>query len=233
MKSVLFGLMASTLLALGSMGCSSGGLDIPADGQGGGSGSGTGTGSGSSSTASTPPICTTMGTTYAGFGGSTLGTDRVQAVQGADRGRMKPFSALYTTAPQGQTAGPNEYQRVSSYTPPILANNGATFSDPPANWYLEPEASAIGIYTSYRAAFQSCLQVTATGAQYSAAPTSATATSQCTTWTRAFWSRDASPDELTACENVATNDTATETDVNKRWAYVCASVLNSAGFLSY
>jgi hypothetical protein len=231
MKSVLFGLMASTLLALGTMGCSSGGLDIPGDGQGGGAGGGgTGAGGGGTGTASTPPLCTTTGTTYAGFGGSTLGTDRVQAVQGADRGRMKPFTAMYTTAASGAS---NEFMRVSSYTPPILANNGATFSAPPANWYQEPEASAIGIYTSYRAAFQSCLQVTATGAEYSAAPTTATATTECTSWTRKFWSRDASPDELTACENVATNDTATEADVNKRWAYVCASVLNSAGFVSY
>ncbi len=229
MKSVLFGLMASTLLALGSMGCSSGSLDIPGDGSGSGASGGSG-GAGSTGTQSTAPLCTTTGTTYAGFGGSTLGTDRVSAVQGADRGRLKPFSALYTT---GTGAPPNEYSRVTAYTPPILANNGATFGAPPANWYQEPEASAIGIYTSYRAAFQSCLQVTATGAEYSAAPTTATATTECTTWTRKFWSRDASPDELTACENVATNDTATESDVNKRWAYVCASVLNSAGFVSY
>jgi len=230
MKSVLFGLMASTLLALGSMGCSSGSLDIPGDGQGGGAGGGAAGGGGGGTGTASAPLCTTTGNTYTGFASTTLGTDRVQAVQGADRGRLKPFSALYTS---GTGAGPNEYSRVTSYTPPILNGAGATFSDPPANWYQEPEASAIGIYTSYRAAFQSCLQVTATGAQYSTAPTTATAASQCTTWTRSFWSRDASPDELTACENVATNDTATETDVNKRWAYVCAAVLNSAGFVSY
>lgn len=219
MKSIVL-LMASALLALA--GCSSGGLDIPGDGQGGGANGGAdGTGDGTG-TQSTPPLCTTMGKTYAGFAGTTLGSDRVQDLAGVDRGRLKPFSALT-----------GEYMRVSSYSPPILSNGASTFGSPPANWYQEPSASAITIYTSYRASFQSCLQMTATGAEFSAAPTSTTATTECTNWTRKFWSRDATPDELNTCTGVALTDTASETDVNKRWAYVCAAVMTSAGFLSY
>jgi hypothetical protein len=230
MKSIVLGLMASTLLAFGAFGCSSGSLDIPGDGSGGGGGSTTGPGGGSTGPASTPPLCTTTGTTYTGFGASTLGTDRVQAVQGDDRGRLKPYSALYTT---GAAAPPNEFMRVSAYTPPILSTSGATFGAPAKNWYQEPTSSAIVVYTAYRAAYQSCLQLTATGAEFSTAPTTATAATECTSWTRKFWSRDAQPDELTACENVATNDTATDANTNTRWAYVCASVLTSAGFVSY
>jgi hypothetical protein len=230
MKSILLGLMASTLLAFGTFGCSSGSLDIPGDGSGGGGAGGAPGAGGGTTPASTPPLCTTTGTTYAGFGGSTLGTDRVQAVQGDDRGRMKPYTALYTTTASAQT---NEFSRVTAYTPPILSTSGATFGAPAQNWYEEPGSSAIVVYTAYRAAFQSCLQLTATAPEFAVAPTTATATTECTSWTRKFWSRDAAPDELTACENVATNDTATEADVNKRWAYVCASVLNSAGFVSY
>ncbi|MGH7281467.1 MAG: hypothetical protein ACRELY_08100 [Polyangiaceae bacterium] len=220
MNKMIFGLMASALLALS--GCSSGDLGIPGDGNGGGAGGVGAGGGGGTGTQGTPPLCTTTGKTYNGFGGSTLGSDRVQDVLGADRGRVKPYSALT-----------GEYMRVSSYSPPILTSSASTFGAPAANWYQEPSASAITIYTAYRASFQSCLQLTATAAEFSAAPTNATATTECTSWTRQFWSRDATPDELNTCTGVALTDTASETDVNKRWAYVCAAVMTSAGFLSY
>ncbi|MEO8874960.1 MAG: hypothetical protein ABI461_05170 [Polyangiaceae bacterium] len=225
--SIVLGLVASTLLAMGT-GCSSGSLDIPGDGQGGGStdpGAGGG-GGGGTGPAAVPPLCTTTGKTYTGFGGSTLGADRVADLAGNDRSRLKPYSAL-----------PAEYNRVSGLTtaPVILTSSASTFGSPPMNWYQEPSSSAIVVYSAYRAAFQDCLMLTnASGAaQYQTAPTAASATTECTTWTRKFWSRDATPDELTTCGNVATNDTSTITDVNKRWAYVCASVMTSAGFMSY
>ncbi|HEX7666545.1 MAG TPA: hypothetical protein VF407_18590 [Polyangiaceae bacterium] len=221
MKSIVFSLMASALLACA--GCSSGDLGIPGDGtDGNGNNGGNGGGGDGTGTNSTPPLCTTTGTAYAGFAGTVLGSDRVQAVIGADRGRIKPFSALG-----------DEYMRVSNYTPPVLASNASTFAEPPANWYQEPTSSAITVYTTYRASFQSCLQVTQDATTYGAAPTNATATAQCTAWTRKFWSRDATPDEMNTCTGVALTDTASEPDMGRRWAYVCAAVLSSAGFVSY
>jgi hypothetical protein len=50
---------------------------------------------------------------------------------------------------------------------------------------------------------------------------------------RTFWSRTASPDQTAACVDVAVTGAATVTDPRKRWAYACASVLSSAGFLTY
>ncbi|MEO8800563.1 MAG: hypothetical protein ABI551_21900 [Polyangiaceae bacterium] len=222
MKSIVFSLMASALLACA--GCSSGDLGIPGDGAGGPNGNGPGgggPGDGTGTTA-TPPLCTTTGTQYTGFAGTQLGTDRVQALVGADRGRIKPFSAIG-----------DEYMRVTNYTPPVLAANKSTYAEPPANWYEEPSSSAITVYTTYRASFQSCLQVTKDATTYGAAPTNATATTQCTAWTRKFWSRDATPAEMNTCTGVALTDSASEPDPQRRWAYVCAAVLTSAGFVSY
>ena len=85
MKSIVFSLMASALLACA--GCSSGDLGIPGDGtDGNGNNGGNGGGGDGTGTNSTPPLCTTTGTAYAGFAGTVLGSDRVQAViVGADR----------------------------------------------------------------------------------------------------------------------------------------------------
>jgi hypothetical protein len=51
--------------------------------------------------------------------------------------------------------------------------------------------------------------------------------------TRKFWSRNATPDEIAACVNVATVDASKETDAKRKWAYTCAAVMTSAGFVTY
>src|SRR4029078_8985959 len=82
-------------------------------------------------------------------------------------------------------------------------------------------------------------------AKYAMDPDANTARTECTAWTRKFWSRDASPDEVQACVEVAVNDSASEVVADngnvvtqrsapqRRWAYACATVLSATGFLAY
>jgi hypothetical protein len=219
--------LTSTLTALFlgsilSLGCSDGGdLGIPDDGTGPGA---DGLPPGSTDPAAVPPtpICPSMGVSYVGLGGRKLTAGRIEVVAGGNRDRIKPFGVLGT-----------EFQRVASTTPTLLAANAATFGAPPARWYQEPTVSAVSLFTSYRVAFEGCLELTKTAPEYAAAPTDVTAAAQCTTLARKFWSRTPTPEEITACTTVATVDTAGETDVRRRWAYVCAPLLSSAPFLAY
>jgi hypothetical protein len=50
---------------------------------------------------------------------------------------------------------------------------------------------------------------------------------------RKFWSKTPSPEEIQSCVDVVVNGTAAETQIDRKWAYACASVLTSAGFLTY
>jgi len=162
------------------------------------------------------------GVIYKGFGGSTLGLDRATGEAGTETIRIKPFSALST-----------EYARVLGRTPSKLAGFASTFSSPPANWYEEPTASAISLFSAYQAAFEGCLAFTATDAAYAAVPTPASATTVCGNLATKFWSRSADGSEMATCVDVATVQTANETNAPRKWAYTCAAVLTSAGFLTF
>jgi hypothetical protein len=168
------------------------------------------------------PKCADVGKSYTGFAGTVLEAGRVDEVSGIDRSRVKPYSALQT-----------EYPRVLGNTPANLAGSATTFETAPVRWYVEPSASAIGLYTAYRIAFQGCLTATATPAQYATAPTAGAAQTECANWAKKFWSRMPEQAEVDACVKVATADTASETDPKRRWAYTCASVLTAAGFMTY
>ena len=216
---------ASLFLALGSilsLGCSDSGgdLGIPDDGTNPGQ---DGVPPGTDPAAVPPtPICPSMGVSYVGLGGRKLTAGRIEVVAGGNRDRIKPFNVLGT-----------EINRVASTTPTLLAANAATFGAAPARWYTEPTVSAVSLFTSYRVAFEGCLELTKTAPEYAAAPTDVTAAAQCTKLARKFWSRTPTPEEITTCTTVATVDTAAETDVRRRWAYVCAPLLSSAPFLAY
>ncbi len=162
-----------------------------------------------------------MGRTYAGFAGTELTAGRYDADLGLETARFKPYTALQT-----------EYPRVLANTPGLLASSGSTFAIVPARWYVEPQASAINLYTAYRIAFQGCLTATS-GTSFATVPSNSTAATQCTTWAKAFWTRDPLQAEVDSCVKVAMTDTAAETDPHRRWAYTCAAVLSSADFLTY
>lgn len=168
------------------------------------------------------PKCTDVGVSYTGFAGTKLEDKRVNAVAGADHARLKPYSALR-----------GEYERVIGAAPESLEAAGASFGSPPERFASEPRASAIQVYSAFRVAFDGCLTFTASGAEYASAPTESSATAQCTQMARKFWSRAPSSEEVDACKQVALVDSASEAAPRRRWAYTCATLLSSAGFLTY
>jgi hypothetical protein len=170
-----------------------------------------------------------MGKQYTGFAGTMLEAGRVDNDMGLERARVKPYSALTS-----------EYQRVLGNNPALIGQSATTFGQDPARWLTEPTSSAVTVYTAFRVAFQGCLTVTTNtaNAQYQTLPTNTTAATECGTWARKFWSRDANQAEIDACVQVAMVDSAkegmnTNPAANRRWAYACASVLSAAGFMTY
>lgn len=161
---------------------------------------------------------------YAGFGGASLDGDRSDGTVGNDRLRVKPYSML-----------PSEYQRVMSLASPPSAITGqaATFNAPVAKWDVEPQLSAVSLIQAFNAAFQGCLTYTASATQFSANPTTTTASTQCTAMATAFWSRTPSAAEVTACSSFAVSTANNDTNPRRRWAYVCATLMSSVGFLAH
>lgn len=170
--------------------------------------------------ANDPALCKSR--EYQNFDHQSLTSGRTVTRLGDDRARMKPFSALQT-----------EYTRVLGNTPASLAGSGATFGQVPKMWFQEPEANAVALQTAYDIAFDGCLTYTASDAAYAAAPDVASAQTQCSAMARKFWSKTPAPQEIQACSDMAVTGSAAEADPRRRWAYACASVLTSAGFLTY
>jgi len=167
-----------------------------------------------------PALCTSK--TYAGFENKVLTDERKVQKLGTDRARMKPFSALQT-----------EYTRVLGNTPASLTGSAATFGQPAQRWYEEPAANAVALQTAQNIAFDGCLTYTGTATEFANAPDAASAETQCAAMARKFWSKTPGPTEIAACVDVATTGSASEPNARRKWAYACASVLTSAGFLTY
>ncbi len=162
------------------------------------------------------------GRAYVGFGGMELTYDRPERDVGYERARAKPFSALQT-----------EYPRVLGTTPALLAQSESTFGTTAARWYTKGDPNAVSLYQAYRIAFQGCLTVTGTAEKYATPPTAATATAECSAWAQKFWGRAALSAELEACATVIGQYALKETQVRRRWAHGCASVLTSSDFLTF
>lgn len=174
--------------------------------------------------ASTMLTCSlTDGKQYKGFGNVNLVAGRpTEVAKDGDRYRVKPYTSLS-----------GEYTRVMGAVPASLTANAATFAAAPDRWYVDTQASAVTLFTSYRVAYEAGLALAAADSKYAAAPTDASATENCTTFARQAWNRLPSAEEVNACKNVALVVTAAETDIKARWAYTLASVLTAAGFLAY
>lgn len=172
----------------------------------------------------TPPVdpATCGGKKFLGFDGEDLVARRPVANAGVDRGRFKPYDAL---------AG--EFQRVLGTTPASLAAASDTFGKAEARWYDEPAIGGVVLQTGFKIAFDGCLTYVAAKPDFAVAPTAATASAKCAEMARTFWSRTASPDQIAACSDVAIAGAAKEPDPQRKWAYACASVLDSAGFMTY
>lgn len=158
---------------------------------------------------------------YGGFGGRSLDGDRLDQAVGKNRLRVKPYPMLVT-----------EYNRVLGSTPAFIQNKGQTFSQPGARWDVEQELSAVSLYQAFQGSFQGCLTFTSTGTQFAANPTAATANTQCAALQRRFWSRVPTAAETAACVTFATSAVNNDANPRRRWAYTCAAVLTSTGFLA-
>jgi hypothetical protein len=163
----------------------------------------------------------TQGFSYTGFGGTQLVVGRSDEDEGFDRDRVKPLDALR-----------GEYARVLGTTPDTINTVANTFGNTPPRWYIEPQASAVSLFSSFRIAFAGCVPQT-DSSTFDATPTDATLRTQCQSWANQFWSRNATQDELDSCVDTVLNHTSDEPGTRLKWAYGCATVLSSAGFLAY
>jgi hypothetical protein len=162
------------------------------------------------------------GASYVGFGDVDLTADRAAIAVGDERGRLKPYGALAA-----------EYERAIGAIPGELDAQAATFGQSVERWYDEPTASAFTAYAAFRVGLQGCTTLLAGDAAYASAPTEADAATACAAWQHRFWSRTPSSAETAACVDFALDGSQTIADARTRWAYVCASVLSSTGFLTY
>ena len=162
-----------------------------------------------------------QGYTYVGFGGVPLVVGRSDQDEGFDRDRVKPLEALR-----------GEYARVLGATPATIDTVANTFGTTPPRWYLEPQASAVSLFSNFRIAFAGCVPATDDPA-FDAVPDATTARTRCGAWAQQFWSRTAVSDELDDCVDTMVNKTSAEPQNRLKWAYGCATVLTSAGFLTY
>ena len=157
---------------------------------------------------------------HVGFAGQDFVSDRKPGEIGSNRRRVKPYSALGA-----------EFTRALGVVPTDLVVNRAAFGDAPARWFSEPSEGAVSLFTTYTLSYTTCYD-TMTGANFQVAPTATTAPAECATMQRKFWQRTPGPDETKACADLVLGST-TETNVRRRWAHACASILTSSGFTTY
>ncbi len=163
-----------------------------------------------------------QGRSYVLFDGKKLEDTRLNENVGVNRARLKPFPVMK-----------GEYQRVLGLVPASLEASAGSFDDPPARWFAEAQHSGVSLNAIFGISFEGCTAYTKTAAEYAAAPTAETAATVCGSLMRKAWNRTASPDEITACQNLATTKLAAEPDARKRWSYVCSSILSSSQFLTF
>lgn len=168
------------------------------------------------------PVVCEQARTYIGFARTPLEGGRPEIAAGADRVRLKPFTALAT-----------EYARALDLASFDTRAYAATFGRPPARWFAEPAASANTIYAAFALAYGACTQHTATPAIYADAPTVTSAGLACRDFARRAWHREATDEETAACVTYAVEQTNSADAPRKRWAYSCAAVLSASGFLAF
>lgn len=169
----------------------------------------------------TQPGSCEEGKPHPGFGGQDFASERKPGALGADRRRVKPFTALRT-----------EIARAIGQAPASMAGSAAAFGEDPPRWYAEPTAGAVSLYTTYGVGFTGCYDSMG-DAQYGQAPTVQAAESECARMQRKFWLRTPTAEETKACVDLAVTGLASEATPRRRWAHVCASVLTAAGFTTY
>ena len=229
----ILALVVGSFFAMAQSGCSStaseldgaNGTAVPdPGGPGGSNGTDAGPFNGAVDEATGLPVgttCNDKAKSYIGIGGKELKDTRQPGQAGIDRARTKSYEVLLA-----------EFPRVIGVSPPSMATLGPTLGQAANHWYVEARPSAVGLNSTLQAAFEGCLVYTAKDAQFSAAPTEASAKMSCMAMARKFWSRTVNESDVQGCVDVATKDAAKE-PTNRRWAYACASLLTSTPFLAY
>ncbi len=161
------------------------------------------------------------GRSYVLFDGSKLEGTRINEAGGVNRARIKPHAVMAT-----------EYERVLGVVPASVRASASSFGSVPERWYAEPVHSGVSMSAVFDISFEGCLSYVKT-AGLSAAPAADSASTECTKLMRKAWNRSPSPEEISECTDLAVTKLAGETDVARRWAYVCASILSSSQFLTF
>jgi hypothetical protein len=168
----------------------------------------------------TQPGTCKEGVAHPGFASFDFVSDREPGGIGADRRRIKPFTALGS-----------EFRRALGAAPAGLASSAAAFGDVPARWYSEPTSGGISTYLTYDLAFTGCFD-TMVDPVYGQAPTATSAPIECAKLQRKFWQRSPTPEETKACADFVVSLTD-EPVAKRRWAHGCAAIMTSAGFTTY
>lgn len=163
-----------------------------------------------------------QGNSYVLFDGTRLEASRLSENVGVNRARIKPYAVMAS-----------EYQRVLGVVPEAIKTAGASFDDPPARWFAESVYSGVAMNAIFEISYEGCLGYVRAASNLKSAPTPDTANAECAKMMRKAWSRTPSPDEIADCSNLAVTKLATQTNVTRRWAYVCASILSSSQFLTF
>lgn len=170
-----------------------------------------------------------VGRSYQGFAGEALDADRLPLAAGQDLARLRDADDL-----------PNVLEG-RGITAPVPSNVKQTFGVVPERWHQNTQGSFASVYAAYTLAFQGCLTRVKDPSNYHpfghadfrASPTPASATRQCKVMSKLIWKRDFDAAELAACVELALETPSLETDVQRQWAALCASVGASAGFLLF
>ena len=161
-----------------------------------------------------------------GFGGrlltpgSKVQPDEIPVL--GDRFRIKPFEVLS-----------QEYERVTGVVPEFLINAASAFGAAPERWYIEPEASSITLFTTYKISYEAALKMVEADSNYSQTPDALTAANHCRQFALKAWNRQATDSEVASCSNVAVDVTKDVANPQVRWAHAFASILTSSGFIAY
>jgi hypothetical protein len=166
--------------------------------------------------------CFETSRSYVLFDGTKLEASRTTDEAAMNRARIKPFSVMGT-----------EYQRVLGFAPAAMKDAANSFESTPPRWFYESSYSGVSLDAISTLSFDACLEYVASEPTFDAMPTRDSAGAACTDWMHSAWNRSPSPEEIAGCAELAMTGVASETDVRKRWAYTCASVLSSSQFLTY
>ena len=173
---------------------------------------------------------TFVGRRYFGFAGEALDARRESLASGQDLARVRDGSDLGT-----QLGGRSLDLATSS------SSDRQAFGVAPPNWYEHAQASFATAYRVYALGFEGCLKKLQNPANYHAfghgdyavSPTPESAARQCKKLGELMWWREMSAEELAPCVEYANEVLSLEPVPQRQWAYVCAAVAGSAGFLVY